>query len=179
MNMTADQLRHLYWLGYVLTGDQERSVRAAIETLEMPDAANQFFEEWMVTWSRKIFIAKVLRNVAPATSAPQLGARLRSLQSGAWRSLKWRIEPPLGKPELERVLLAIDWLPRCALILSLFEKLAIEDIAILLNVDRESVKTATAIGLIEAARNLAGEHKSPLTRPAIGASLCAMEEITA
>ena len=58
--MPADQMFDLYWLGYLLTGDRERSVQAVIETLEMPDAANPFFENWMVTWSRKIFIAKVL-----------------------------------------------------------------------------------------------------------------------
>ena len=42
MNMPADQLFDLYWLGYLLTGDRERSVQAVIETLEMPDVANQF-----------------------------------------------------------------------------------------------------------------------------------------
>jgi len=38
-----------------------------------------------------------------------------------------------------------------------------EDIGILLNADRESVKTATAIGLIELARNLAGDRTSRAT----------------
>ncbi len=132
----------------------------------------------MVTWSRKIFIAKVLGNVPLEARAPQLGARLRGLRSGAWRGFQWRMDPAVGKPELERALLAIDWLPRCALVLSMFEKLAIEDIAILLNVDRESVKAATAIGMIEAARNLTRDRKSRCTETAKSASLDAMEEIT-
>ncbi len=70
MNMPADQLFDLYWLGYLLTGDRERSVQAVIDTLEMPDVANQFFEGWMVTWSRKIFIAKVLGYVVSESAHP-------------------------------------------------------------------------------------------------------------
>ena len=177
--MPADRMFDLYWLGYLLTGDRERSVQAVIETLEMPDAANPFFENWMVTWSRKIFIAKVLGYVAPETSASELRTRLRRMQSETERRFNRKIDPAAGKPELERALLAIEPLPRCALLLSVFEKLAVADIGILLNVDRESVKTATAIGLIELARNLAGNRQSRATRPVKDASFGAMQEMTA
>ena len=60
-----------------------------------------------------------------------------------------------GKPELERALLAIDPLPRCAVVLSVFEKLPAEDIATLLNVNLERLRAAIATGLTELARNLA------------------------
>ena len=179
MNMPADQLFDLYWLGYLLTGDRERSVQAVIETLEMPDVANQFFEGWMVTWSRKIFIAKVLGYVVSTTCPSQLRTRLRRLHSLTPRRFNRRIERAAGKPELERALLAIESLPRCALLLSVFEKLSIEDIGILLNVDRKSVKTATAIGMIELAQNLARNQKSPFTRSMRDVSFGAIEEMTA
>jgi len=170
----ANQISDLYWLGYLLTGDREQSVQAVIDTLEMQDAANPFFESWFATWSRKIFIAKVLGYVEPKTSALELRTRLRRLQSDAGRSIP-QFDPAAGKPELERALLAIDPLPRCALLLSVFEKLAIEDIGILLNADRDSVKAATAIGLIELARNLARIQKLPVRRLVRDASFGAMQ----
>jgi len=147
----------LYWLGYLLTGDREPSVRTAIETLEMRDAANPSFRGWMVTWARKIFIAKVLGYVTPRISGPELRMRLRRLQGEPGRACTNCINHAAGKAELERALLAIDEFPRCALILRVFEKLAIEDVGVLLNANREMVKTAVAIGLIELARNLGEE----------------------
>jgi hypothetical protein len=164
-DIPANQMFDLYWLGYLLTGDRERSVRAVIETIEMPDAANPFFESWMITWSRKIFVGKILGYVTPKMSAAELRNRLKRLQAETGRGLKSGIDPTAGKAELERALLAIDPFPRCSLLLSVFERLATEDIGILLNADRESVKTATAIGLLELARNLAGDRRSRATGP--------------
>src|SRR5215467_7677181 len=131
-NMIADRIFDLYWLGYLLTGDREQSVQAAIETLEMPDAANPFFESWMNTWSRKIFIAKVLGYAAAKTSESELRNRLRRLQAETGRDFMPSIDPAAGKAELERALLAIETFPRCALLLRVFEKLAIGDIGMLL-----------------------------------------------
>ena len=154
MNMPAERVLDLVLARILLTGDRERSVQAVIDTLEMPDVANQFFEGWMVTWSRKIFIAKVLGYVVWEEVPSKLRTRLRRLESLTPPRFKRRIDRAAGKPELERALLAMRSLPRCALLLSVFEKLSIEDMD-LLNVDRNAVKTATAIGMIELARNLA------------------------
>ena len=157
--MPRTQVSDVYWLGYLLTGDYERTAEILIDGLEMPDAANPFFEGWMMTWSRKIFIAKVLGSVKPELDRAQLRDRLRRLQAETRKGLP-RIEHVAGKANLERALLAIDPFSRCALLLRVFEKLAVEDVATLLNSDRESVTTATAIGLIELARNLAEDQKS-------------------
>jgi len=54
-----------------------------------------------------------------------------------------------------------------------------EDIGILLNADRESVKTATAIGLIELARNLAGDRTSRATGPVKAAPFDAIQQVFA
>jgi hypothetical protein len=175
--MAANRILDLYWLGYLLTGDREQSVHGVLETLEMPDAANPFFESWFSTWARKIFIAKVLGYVSPRASASELRIRLRRLEAetGPIRP----IDPTAGKAELERALLNMDPFPRCALLLSVFEKLAVEDVGILLNTDRESVKTATAIGLIELARNLAGDRSSEPAGRVRATSLEAMQEMAA
>jgi len=176
--MPADRIFDLYWLGYLLTGDPERSVQGVLETLEMPDAADPFFESWFITWGRKIFIAKVLGYVSPKASASELRIRLRRLQAETRQRSIRSIDSAAGKAELERALLKIDAFPRCALLLSVFEKLAVEDVGILLNADRQSVKTATAIGLIELARNLAGDRSSESAGRVSTASLRALQEIT-
>jgi len=155
--MRRTQVSDLYWLGYLLTGDHERTAGILIEDLEMADAANPFFEGWMVRWSRKIFIAKVLGSVKPEVNPSQLRDRLRRLQRETREGLR-RIEDAAGKADLERAVLAIDPFPRCALLLCVFEKLAVADVATLLNSDRESVRTAASIGLTELARNLAEDR---------------------
>ena len=45
--------------------------------------------------------------------------------------------------------------PRCALLLSVFEGMSPEDVAILLDADRDLVRKAQIIGLRELTRNLA------------------------
>ena len=161
-----DQLRDLYWLAYLLTGDRERSIHAVVGTLEMNDAANPFFESWMACWSRKIFIARVLGVVTPKLN-------VAAGQRPAKNSASPRFDMA-GKSELEQALLAIDQFPRCALLLTVFEKLSIEDTATLLNADPELVKAGRAIGLTELARNL---NKVRDRAPATPFS--ALQEITA
>jgi hypothetical protein len=62
------------------------------------------------------------------------------------------------KVQLESALLAIDVFPRCALLLSVFEGMSLEDVGILLNSERDLVRTAQMIGLLELTRNLARLH---------------------
>jgi hypothetical protein len=103
--------------------------------------ANAFFDGWMAKWSRKIFIAKVLGRVTRGWTMPRIDAG--------------------SKTELKAALRAIDSFPRRALLLTVFEKLLPEDVAVLLNSDQECVRTGTAIGLMELTRNLTrAQHQS-------------------
>ena len=62
-------------------------------------------------------------------------------------------------------------LPRCALLCRIFEKIPIEDAALLLNADKELVERATATALNELAWNIAiGQDWSP-TEATTGALL--------
>jgi hypothetical protein len=159
--MTAEPFYDIYWLGFLLTGDRERALETVIETMDGRDPANPFFAKWFVQWSRKVFIAKVLGSVTPQSTAGELRRRFQKLNSEARRDGLRPVSPTMDKTDLQAALLEIDWFPRCALVLRVFEKLSVEDVAILLNADRERVKTATAIGLMELSRNLAGTWTSP------------------
>jgi hypothetical protein len=50
----------LYWLAFILTGDQQLSVQAFTHTLDFEDGASPFFRGWMVSWARRQVIAAAL-----------------------------------------------------------------------------------------------------------------------
>lgn len=52
-------------------------------------------------------------------------------------------------------MLALDVFPRCALLLTVFEKLSIKDTTVLLGADEALVRKAQCLGLIELTRNIA------------------------
>jgi hypothetical protein len=77
---------------------------------------------------------------------------------------------PMSSPEFERVVLAIDTFPRCALLLTVFEKLSLDDAALLLNADKALVRKARGQGLLELAGAFAGGRGGRRTRTACSVS---------
>jgi DNA-directed RNA polymerase specialized sigma24 family protein len=145
----------LYWLAFLLTGHREISIEATVEALELRDTANPFFSAWMHGWSRKVVVAKALGAIREelAASAGRVDTK-RCLRHRSPRQ-ESSLSPGTTKVQLERALLAIDVFPRCAVLLSVFEKLSIDDTAVLLNSDPDRVEAARSCGLQELAGNLA------------------------
>jgi DNA-directed RNA polymerase specialized sigma24 family protein len=155
LEQTNLQASNLYWLAFLLTGNRETSLDAAVEAVDAPDG-NPFFSAWMLAWSRKVVIGKALAaiRVELAASAQRIAAA-RSRKCAPSASGNWSPAHDVTKAELERALLAIDAFPRCVLLLSLFEGLSIDDATVLLDVDRELVCKAQAFALAELTSNLA------------------------
>lgn len=151
----------LLWLAYLLTGDRETSVNAVVDAMDNKPGSNPFFRNWMISWSRKLVIAQALGAIESemADSVRRTGTR-RHDRSKSSLSANWSLQNSVDKARLEQALLAIDLFPRCALLLRVFEKVSLEDTAILLNASQEQVKAAQAIGLTELTRNLAGEREA-------------------
>jgi len=150
-----DQAANLYWLAFLLTGDREASVDAAVEALDSSES-NAFFSAWMLAWSRKVVIAKALAAIRQELAASAL--RLASTRGANYPAppRNWSLAPGASKVQLERALLAIDTLPRCVLLLSLFEGLSLDDATVLLDVDHGLVRKAQAVALRQLTSNLAG-----------------------
>src|SRR5262245_10574240 len=140
----------LYWLAFVLTGDPNLSVDAVAESPDGDGAANPFFEQWMAKWSRRLVIARALGTVKPELA--ESARRTASLSLKRSQRIA-TVDAAAGKPDLERALLAIDIFPRCAVLLTVFERVALADAAVLLSATKELVKKARDIGLIELARS--------------------------
>ena len=154
LDQASERMVDLYWLAFLLTGHSESSVEIAIESLDFQDEAT-FFSTWMSAWSRRVVIAKALSSIRK--ELVDSANRTKSARAGksAFPPRDWTLNPATTKAQLEAALLAIDVFPRCALVLSFFEKASLEDTAVLLNADRSLVGKAQTIGLQELNRNLA------------------------
>jgi hypothetical protein len=151
-------LADLYWVAYLLTGNRDLSVQAAEQSLEFDDVGNPFFDSWIVGWSRKLFIARILESVKPELHASMLRLRSVRLQNPGRSPGNASISRFTGKAKLEEALLQIDIFPRCAVVLRVFEQLPLEDAAVLLDADQAVVAAAHASGLLELVGNLTAER---------------------
>jgi len=145
----------LYWLAFLLTAHREPSLDAAIEALDFQDDANQFFSTWMLAWSRRVFIAKALAGIRDELARSARRTASKRAERVALPPRNWSLNRDTTKVQLESALLAIDVFPRCALLLSVFEGMSLDDVAILLDGERDLVRKAQMIGLRELTRNLA------------------------
>jgi DNA-directed RNA polymerase specialized sigma24 family protein len=145
---------NLYWLAFLLTGRREDSVDMTVEALDSADG-NPFFSAWMLAWARKVVIAKALGAMRQELAAS--ARRVASARSPrcAPPARRWALEPGATKAQLERALLAIDVFPRCALLLSVFEGLSLDDATVLLDGDRDLVRNAQVSALRQLTQNLA------------------------
>jgi DNA-directed RNA polymerase specialized sigma24 family protein len=145
----------IYWLVYLLTGHRGLSADVTLETLVFPDDANPSFSAWMLAWSRRVFIAKALAAIRDDLAVSARRTASKPAEKAGLPPRNWTLDGDTSKVQLESALLAIDVFPRCALLLSVFEGMSLDDVAILLDGERDLVRKAQMIGLRELTRNLA------------------------
>ena len=73
---------------------------------------------------------------------------------GSLSSENWVDVQNITRLEFEQAVLALDVFPRCALLLTVFERLSIRDTAILVGADEAMVRKARRLGLIDLTRNI-------------------------
>jgi DNA-directed RNA polymerase specialized sigma24 family protein len=173
MEQGHQMLRLAFWL----TGDPAATIDAVAEALDGHDAADGFFETSMTVWARKLVIAKALGTLHSQMAASIHRTKMRSAgvppQRDSLPPPAWTASHEVTSAYLNSALLAIDLFPRCTLLLLLFEKLSLDDVATLLNADKELVKEAEGIALTELARNIAVEQG---WAPMIGSQFSAVAE---
>lgn len=149
----------LYWLAYLLTGNEDRSVQAFGRALDTGEAANPAFNGFMNEWARKLIIVEALggmegelrRSMARVARATEKGAE-KEVQS------KLALRQGIAKEEFEQAVLAIDSFPRCAMLLTIFEGMTVGSAANLLHADEALTAAAQRIGIVQLTRNLAGSN---------------------
>jgi len=145
----------LYWLAFLLTGQRPASVDLTVEALRSGDDENPFFSSWMLDWSRRVVIAKALAVVRRQLAESARRTVSKRLDRTALPARNWSLDRDTTKLQIESALMAIDAFPKCALLLSIFEGVPLQDVATLLESDVDLVRKARAIGLQELTRNLA------------------------
>jgi hypothetical protein len=145
----------LYQLAFLLTGDRAWSLDVTLEALDSRNGANSFFSNWMLAWSRRLVIAKALAGIRDDLVASARRTASQRIDRIVPPSRNWALDPETTVVQIERALLAIDVFPRCALLLTLFEEVSLEDTAVLLDEDCALIRKAQVVGLRELTRNLA------------------------
>jgi DNA-directed RNA polymerase specialized sigma24 family protein len=153
LEQTGRLAADLYWLAFLLTGESALSVGAAAETIDRDVPKTRFFSGWMLAWSRKVVIARALASVRERLAASARRTASLRIGNAAVAPGRWSLDANTSKVHLERALLAIDILPRCALVLSIFEKLSVDDVSVLLDCSLSLVRKAQSVGAQELARN--------------------------
>jgi DNA-directed RNA polymerase specialized sigma24 family protein len=153
--LSAQHTADLHWLAFLLTGRRDQSIDLAVETVAEFHAAQPFFAAWMEAWSRRVVIAKALTGIREELAQSVRRTESRRVHGTPLPPRDWRINQGTTKSELETTLLAIDYFPRAALVLSVFEGVPAPDCAVILDASPRQVKRALAIGLLELTHNLA------------------------
>jgi hypothetical protein len=155
LEQSDNRAEDLYWLAFLLTGRREPSIDVALEALDLEGRENSFFSSWMLAWSRRVVIAKALAGIREELAASAHRAASKRFRQPALPPRNWAPKTEATKVQLERALLAIDVFSRCALVLSVFERVSMEDVAVLLDAGPDLVRKARIAGLRELTRNLA------------------------
>jgi hypothetical protein len=142
----------LYRLAFLMTGDRTRSLDATLEAIDSDDGKGTFFSSWMLVWSQRLVVAKVLAGIRGELAASARRTTPLRIAKFSVESRNRRFDPDCK--QIQKALLAIDVFPRCALLLTVFEGMSARDAAILLDVDRDLVRDARIVGLRELTRNL-------------------------
>ena len=152
-----DYMSELYRLAFLLTGDRERSVQAYTGALNS-EAPAPALQKFMLTWARKLVIVAALGTIRRQLRESELRTRpaTKGELDGLARSASVD-RAAFTKQELEDTLLAMDVFVRCAVVLTVFERLPIKAAAELLGADENTVKSAQARGVTEMTWRLVSE----------------------
>jgi len=145
----------LHWLAFLLTGRRGLSIDIAAEIAASEDDSRPFFSTWMLAWSRRLVISRALAAIREELAASARRMKLKRVNEAALPSRDWSLDRGTTKGGIENALLAIDVFPRAALLLSVFERVSIDDAAVLMDADPKLVSKARTIGLRELTNTLA------------------------
>jgi DNA-directed RNA polymerase specialized sigma24 family protein len=156
---TLDQAKRngadLHWLATLLTGCREIATDVTFQAIAPIQEASAFFSNWMHAWSRRIVIAKSLTAVREDLARSARRAALERGENAAFPPRSWMLDRQTTRLDLERALLMMDVFPRAAVLLLLFERVPLNDAAILLDSEPDLVRKALAAGARELTINLA------------------------
>ncbi len=155
----------LYWLAYLLSGNEDRGVQAFDRALDLDlnEDANPAFDGFMTGWARKLIVTEALGTIRTVLrQSIARVARTPGEDAGEYVPKEEVLRrPAIRKEQFEEAVIAIDAFPRCAMLLTIFEGLPVKTAADLLHADEALTAAAQRIGIVQLTRNLAGNTRDP------------------
>jgi hypothetical protein len=148
---TAD----LHWLATLLAGCRGIVADSTIGTFTPLNGSAGFLSAWVHGWSRKLVIVRALDAVRDDLARSARWTASRRAETGQLPPRCWVLDRATTANDLERALLPIDLFPRAAVLLVIFERVPVKDVALLLDSEPDLVRTALAAGLRDLTINLA------------------------
>src|SRR6201987_5179343 len=137
-----EDLRGLYQLSFLLTGDPEKGERCFVTGMEDCARENRVFREWDGSWAKRVIVKNAMRELQPRPShsdSSALAATAFSQKNG-----------PIGYFEVDAVLRLADF-ERFVFVLCVLECYREHECALLLNCSASEVREARAQAIEELA----------------------------
>lgn len=139
----------LYWLAFLLTARSELSLNVTVEVLESENGFELMFSPRTLPQVRRRVITRALAAIQEEVTAGAEQIELQPSDQIALPFANWSVIPFISQTQFEETVLAIEVFSRCALLLTVFEALHVDDVAELLHVDREMVRYGREAALWE------------------------------
>ncbi len=145
---------NLYWIAFLLTARSELSLSVLLEVLDSEDLSEFMSSPQTLAHVRKRVVARALAAIREEVTASAQQTAARLLNRTVLPVANWPIGPHISRDQLEEALLAIEDFPRCALLLTVFEGISVDEAAELLHRDGEMILCGRETGLWELTCNL-------------------------
>ena len=145
---------NLYWIAFLLTARVELSFSVVTEVLDSDNGIELISSPQGLPHLRRRVITKALEAIREEVAASAQQTALQSSDRTVMPLSSWFIGPDISPAQLEEAFFTIDVFPRCALLLTVFEGLQVDDAAELLHSDCELIRRGREAGLWELTRSL-------------------------
>jgi DNA-directed RNA polymerase specialized sigma24 family protein len=137
-----EDLRGLYQLAFLLTGDHQKAERCFFAGLEDCVEESQVFREWARIWAKRVIVQNAIRELQPRPSYSDSSALAATAFS--------QKNVPIGHFDVDAVLGLADF-ERFVFVLCVLERYREHECALLLNCSASEVREARAQAIEELA----------------------------
>jgi DNA-directed RNA polymerase specialized sigma24 family protein len=119
-----EDMRGLYQLSFLLTGDRQKGERCFVEGMEDCAKGNRVFREWAHTWAKRVIVQNAIRELQPRPSHSDSSALIPTAFSHKnGPTEQFDVDAVLGLADFERFVFVLCVLEHyreheCALLLS-------------------------------------------------------------
>ena len=132
----SEDMRHLYFLSFVLTANQEKAEECFVAGLEDCMKSNPVFRQWASSWAKRMILKNAIRVVAP------LPNRDGGTSSGIYGEPDYRRTGTHDQQAAIASALALEDFDRFVFVIAVLERYTVKECSILLDCSQRDVYEA-------------------------------------